>query len=224
HYIGRILKTIFDHDPLWVIGFFEKRVERKILKDDRDYNAIPYGALHEFINIDWETPEKVLVLRRVMKWTEESPASYRLWEAPRLLKNLIREKESPLAVHINKPLENLLADWANSGQIERIRRCAYILRDFAEDPAFYSLVEKMLLKSNGDNKVKEDLMLAITSEGYTRGLGQPAQIHLERLSYLKKLRDRADSPIVREFAQKMIQSTEHTIKEELQRDEELLDE
>ena len=53
----RVLHTIFKHDPIWVITFFEERIAYKENMSERfdsyKYDAVPFHPHHLFNDIDW---------------------------------------------------------------------------------------------------------------------------------------------------------------------------
>lgn len=223
HYIERVLNKIGEHDPLWVIEFFEKRVDQTQEKREEDskYDAIPFSFSETFKDLSKHEKYRD-VFRRVRDWTMKKGWFY--IEAPNFFKNLCtRNGGRTLHTYLDAEAEEVLMEWVNSGDVEKMIGAAHLLRHFEEDERFYRICKELIVKSGGDSDVSDKVSSAIfTSEGATsRTRGQPSPRLLKRIEYLKKLRDTSDNIKVKRFAEKEIKSAEGQIEWELERDEEL---
>ncbi len=229
------LHTIFMSDPIWVIVFFEKRIayqEERFKKhnttlDDLSkpsrYEAIPIRLHYLFNSVDWNDKNAMTALRRVRDWAL-APSGYQKMVAPGLLASMISGSDSQSGeIQINFAIQKVLGEWINSGDMEKIWWAACLMRNFDENETFYSLVESLLIKSSGDEKVATEIEASIGTVSYSGSLGEPLP-HLEkRIEYAKALGEKTQSPIVIQFADRLIDRTKEEIKRELQRDEEILE-
>lgn len=227
YYSEEVLHAIFMSDPIWVIAFFEKRIahqEKAFKRNITDYEAIPIRLHYLFRNVDWNDKNVMDALRRVRDWGL-GPPSDRKWLAPGLLTSMVNGNSSRIeGTKINNAVQTILEEWIDSKDSEKMRWAACLLRDFDEDKVFYSLVESLLIKSKGDAKVLTEIEASIgTVIGYSGVLGEPLPHLVKRIEYLKALRDKTESPIVEQFADRLTDRTKLEIRREQQRDEEILE-
>ena len=236
-----VLHTIFMHDPIWVIEFFEERIthkEKKMKEGETipdtvhklfEYDPVPYHFQELFKDVNWNDKKMVKALKRVRDWVlrpskDSMAAMDRRLRAPGLLASMIGGNNSfKLAIKINEAMRTLLEEWIDSGDHIRMRDAAYLMRDFDPDDVFYSLAESMLIKSEGNSHVQDNITIAICSGAHSRTHGEPAPQLEKRIADLKALRGKTQSPIVSEFATRLIDSTEREIQEQLKADEEFLE-
>ena len=238
-----ILHTIFIHDPMWVITFFEDRIvfKEKRMKQSRsktipdiihklsEYEPVPYHFHELFKDVNWNNKKMVEALKRVRDWVltpskDSMAAMDRRMTAPGLLASMVGGNNSlKLNTKINEEMRTLLEEWIDSGHQTLMRDAAYLMRDFDVDDVFYSIVESILIKSEGDPHVRENITIAICAGGYSRTHGEPAPRLEKRLADIKALRDKTQSRIVSEFATNLIDRTEGEIQEQLHADEEFLE-
>jgi len=238
-----ILHTIFIQDPMWVITFFEDRIvfKEKRMKQSRsktipdivhklyEYDPIPYHFHTLFTDVNWNDTKMVAALKRVRDWvltpSKDSMAATDRWmKAPGLLASMVGGNNSiKLDIKINEAVKILLEEWIDSGDLELMREAAYLMRDFYPDAVFYSLAESVLIKSEGAPGVKDNVTIAIRAGVYSRTHGEPAPQLEKRIAALKALQNRTQSPIVSEFAIRLIESTAQEIQEQLKADEEFLE-
>ena len=229
------LGVIFRHDPIWVIKFFEKRIAYKENESEhydsfsdrpRDllkFDAVPHRLHYLFEDVDWSDEEAMDALRRVRDWVLTSSHLLR-FEAPGLLTSMIGGNDLPGGrIKINSAMRKLFEEWIDSGDLKLIREAAYLMRDFDPDDVFYCLAESILIKSEGNPDVKDNVTIAICAGVYSRTHGEPAPQLEKRIVDLKALQDRTQSPIVSEFAIRLIESTAQEIQEQLKADEEFLE-
>jgi hypothetical protein len=228
YHFQEVLHAIFMSDPIWVIAFFEKRIayeEEKYKENKTNYEAIPIRLQHLFKGIDWNDQNAMEALRRVRDWGLPPPGSHKWLLAPRLLASMIDGNNPQIqGTKINKAMQTILEEWINSEDPEKMWWTAFLMRNFDEDEVFYSLVESLLIKSKGNEKVLTEIEVSIGNVGaYSGAFGEPLP-HLEkRIEYLKALQNKTESPIVKQFADHLTDRTKLEIKRELQRDEEILE-
>ena len=236
-----VLHTIFMHDPIWVIAFFEDRIAYKarkvkdveVIPDDIhkffEYRPVPYHFQELFKDVNWNEKKMVKTLKRVRNWvrmpSKDSMISTNLRiEAPGLLVSMVGGNDTiKLDIKINEAMKTLLEEWIDSGKLVLIREAAYLMRDFDPDDVFYSLAESILIKSEGNPHVQDNIIIAICAGVYSRTHGELSPQLEKRIADLKALRQRTESSVVSQFANHLIKSTEREIREQLQADEEFLE-
>ena len=223
----RVLNTIFRHDPIWVIEYFEKRITYKENESDRSkmfkYDAVPYHPHYLFNDIDWNKKNSNAALRRVRDWVRKSSFSLK-FEAPQVLTSMLSGNEPRGSdVKINGALKKLFEEWIDSEDIELMRYTAYLMRGFDTDHVFYSLLEKVLTNSDGDEQVRGGLFAALFSGGGFRNIGEPSPRLVKRIKDLRTLFFRTQSPLIKRFTKDLIKMTEQDIERQLQKDEEFLE-
>ena len=229
------LGVIFGHEPIWVIKFFEKRIAYKENESKRydsfsdrpselfRFDAIPHRPHYLFEGVDWNDKNALAALKRVRDWVLTSSHLLR-FEAPGLLTSMIGGNDLPGGrIKINSAMRKLFEEWIDSGDLKLIREAAYLMQDFDPDDVFYCLAESILIKSEGNPDVKDNVTIAICAGVYSRTHGEPAPQLEKRIVDLKALQDRTQSPIVSEFAIHLIESTAQEIQEQLKADEEFLE-
>ena len=223
----RVLQTIFRHDPIWVITFFQERIVYKENKSDRSqsfkYDAVPYRPHHLFEDVDWNDKNALAALRQVRDWVLTSSNALR-FEAPQLLTSML-SGNNPHSdeIKINGAVRELFEEWINSENLKLMRDAAYLMRGFDADDVFYSLVKSVLIHSEGDEQVQGGLTAALYSGVYSRNIGEPAPYLVKRIKDLKALQDTTQSSYVTQFTEDFIKMTEQDIEKQLQEDEEFLE-
>ncbi len=220
--IEALLRLIAEKDPEWLIEFLEKRIQQfdEKKKETQDYDAIPYSLYHAFKDLKKHKKYKD-INRRVRDWTLKG-GWYR-FEAPRVLKNLCETEGHQGKANLNKKLFEVLMEWVDSKDKNKLENVTYILGEFREDDTYYRIVKELIIKSDGDPEILGDLSSAIFASlgATTRTHGQPSQKLVKRIEYLTKLRDTTDNIKIKRFAEKQIKYTNAEIRQELERDEDL---
>lgn len=231
----QVLHTIFKHDSIWVIKFFEKRIAYKENESERydsfsdrprdllKFDAVPHRLHYLFEDVDWSDEEAMEALKRVRDWVLTSSNLLRL-EAPNLLVSMLSGNDPRNdEIKINPAMRKLFEEWIDSDDLKLIREVAYLMRGFDADTVFYSLAESILIKSTGDKQVQGEIVAALYSGVYSRNFGDPAPHLLKRIKDLKALQEGTESSIVAEFAEDLIKMTEQDIEKQAQEDEEFLE-
>ncbi len=231
----KALQAIFKHDPIWVIEFFEERITYKEDESNRydsfsdrplellKFDAVPHRPHYLFKDVDWSDKNAMEALRRVRDWVLTSSNLLR-FEAPILLVSMISGDDPHSdGIKINAPMQKLLEEWINSGNLEMMRGAAYLMRGFETDAVFYFLAESVLIKSNGDKKAQGGITVALSSGVSARTVGKPASHLVRRIEDLKTWQNRTNSQIVVEFAASLIDMTQQEIEWLAQEDEEFLE-
>ena len=234
HDAERVLHTIFRHDAIWVIEFFEKRLAYKEETSNRSerfeydtellkYDAVPHRPHYLFEDVDWNDQKALAALKRVRDWVRTSSNLLR-FEAPNLLTSML-SGNNPRSdeIKINSAMQKLFEEWIDSENLELMKEAAYLMRGFEADTVFYSLAESLIIKSKGDKQVEGGITAALYSGVYSRSIGDPAPHLVKRIKDLKALQEGTESPIVAKFAEDLIKMTEQDIEKQSQEDEEFLE-
>ena len=229
------LGVIFKYAPIWVIEFFEKRIAYKENESKRynsisdrpsewfKFDAIPHRPHYLFENVDWNDQNALAALKRVRNWVLK-PSHLLRFEAPNLLTSMIGGND-PLSdkIKINGTMRKLFEEWIESEDLELMTEAAYLMRGFATDDVFYYLAESILIKSEGNPHVQDNITIAICAGVHSRTHGEPSPQLEKRIADLKALRQRTQSSVVSEFANHLIEGTEWEIQQQLREDEEFLE-
>ena len=180
------LGVIFKHDPIWVIEFFEKRIAYRENESKRydsisdrpsewfKFDAIPHRPHYLFENVDWNNQNALVALKRVRNWVLKSSHLLR-FEAPNLLTSMIGGNDPRSEkIKINGPMRKLFEEWIESKDLELMTEAAYLMRGFATDDVFYHLAESILIKSEGNPHVQDNITIAICSGVHSRTHGEPS--------------------------------------------------
>ena len=228
------LGVIFRHDPIWVIEFFEKRIDYKEATSNRSekfeydtesfkYDAVPHRPHYLFEDVDWNDQNAFAALRRVRDW-ELTSSNLLRFEAPNLLISMIGGDDPRSSkVKINLAMRKLFEEWINSENLEFMREAAYLMRGFDADVVFYSLAKLLIVKSKGDKDVEGALITALRSGVYARSIGEPSGHNLKQIEDLKAWRDRTQVQVVDQFVDGVVDLIEWEIQRQLQDDEEFLE-
>lgn len=249
HELEQVLQTIFKHDPIWVIQFFEERIAyEKNISDQvfsrldhsvhlSGYDAVPHRPHYLFRGINWNDRSTVEALKRVRNWVLPSteglpetpeitsfPSNTRRLKAPILLVSMVGGDASPSAeVKINRTMRKFFEEWIDSEDIELMRGVAYLIRYFGVDEVLYSIAESLLIKSNCDKEIKSGITTVFWSKVHSRNIGQPPPYFKKCIEELKTWRDKTQSRDVAKFADGLIEMMQQEIERQLQEDEEFLD-
>ena len=231
----QVLGVIFKHDPIWVIEFFEKRIayqENETKRYDSiserpsewvRFDAIPHRPHYLFEGVDWNDENTLAALKRVRDWVLTSSNLLR-FEAPTLLTSMVGGDDLRSdKIKINGAMRKLFEEWIESEDLELMREAAYLMRGFATDDVFYYLAESILIKSEGNPHVQDNITIAICSGVQSRTHGHPSPQLEKRIADLKALHQRTQSSVVSKFVNHLIESTEREIQQQLQEDEEFLE-
>ena len=229
------LRVVFMHDPIWIIEFFEKRIAYKEAASNRSekfeyntesfkYDAVPHRPHYLFEDVNWSDRNVLAALKRVRDWALTSSNLLR-FEAPNLLTSMLSGNDPRSdEIKINGAMRKLFEEWIDSEDVKLMREAAYLMRGFDADAVFYFLAESILIKSKGNPHVQDNITIAICAGVHSRTHGEPAPQLKKRIADLKALHNRTQSPLVSEFANHLIESTEREIQQQLQADEEFLEE
>jgi hypothetical protein len=239
HDAERILHTIFRHEPIWVIKFFEERIAYKENESNRynsisdrpselfKFDAVPHRPYYLFEGVDWNNQNVLGALKRVRDWVLHTSNLLR-FEAPNLLTSMIGGNDLHSdGIKINGAMRKLFEEWIDSEDIELMRESAYLMRGFDADAVFYSIAESLLTKSERNNKADKEveggIIAALSSGVYSRNIGEPVPCLVEQIKDLKIWRDKTQSTVVAQFAEDLIKMIEQDIEKQLQEDEEFLE-
>jgi hypothetical protein len=130
------------------------------------------------------------------------------WETPHVLKGLTGGLE--------EPLYNVLMEWVDSGEEEKLRAVAGIMREFNEGDLFYDLCRKIVRRTDDD----ATLGLVVSAIESTPGAvwGGLSKFSKKRLKEITPWLEDDDLRVHR-FARQMVDSLQRTIEREEAREE-----
>ncbi|TKJ28621.1 MAG: hypothetical protein CEE40_11135 [Chloroflexi bacterium B3_Chlor] len=193
-YTEESLNRLGEIDPMQVIDFIERRIraasERRA-QDDR-YSPIPFRFSHAMDNIR-SSVEYVGVLRRVRDWMLREDAWFRL-ETPRILREL--------SAGLGGPLYDVLLEWVQSGDMEKLKGVVGILREFNVGDQFYALSREIICRTDDEDTVNSIADTIHSTPGVISG--PMSDFIRQRMQEVSPWLD-DDDYRVRHFAQRMVQ-------------------
>ncbi|MDJ0537090.1 MAG: hypothetical protein QNJ70_32185 [Xenococcaceae cyanobacterium MO_207.B15] len=202
------LARLADENPTLVIDFIERRIKAKHSKSsDKKYFRAFSSPFARVVTKIVSKPEYPDILRRVRDWTIQDD----FWlgfQAPSLLK--------VLAPNLEGHLENILMEWIETGDINKLKASTKILREFNAGDKFYELSREIILRTQ-DEEILSYIERAIdTTPGVISG--HMSNFYKQRLEeVLPWLED--DNFQVRRFANRVKSSLEEYIERQVARED-----
>ena len=193
-----ILARYAEREPLGLIQFFERRVEKQTEHEQTEhysfsrYEAIPYRPnLKEFAHVFQAHPQYSEAINQIMEWFQKDDYRYKHAAA-----NLI----SGISPELDGPLKETLLNLIRSGDEKNIQIVLMVLEKLPDHPTLEGLCKDAVKYSQGNKKLQDRIEFFILYN-----LRQRVTIHLkEKLhSWLED-----ENRYVRNFAQKVIRSLE----------------
>ena len=188
-----ILARYAEREPLGLIQFFERRVERELERGNlQEYRAIPYSPnLKEIAKVYQPHPQYTEAIDQIMGWFQKDDTRYKHAAA-----NLI----SGISSELDGPLKERLLNLIKSDDEKNIQIVLMVLEKFPDDPALETLCKDAVKYSQGKRKLQNRIEVFILYN--LRGRGT---IRLkEKLHSWREDENR----YVRGFAEKVIRSLE----------------
>jgi hypothetical protein len=203
-YTEQSLNRLGQIDPMHVIDFMERRISAAAERRSQDerYNAIPFRFSEPMDTIRLGS-EHLDAVRRVRDWMLRDNPWFRFY-TPYVLRAI-----SP---GLGGPLYDVLLEWVQSGDGEKLVAVVAIVHDFNVGDEFYALVREIIRRTD-DDSVVSSLSGAI---GATPGVisGPMSEFIRQRMQAVSPwLED--DDYRVRDFAQRMLR----TLQMDLEREE-----
>ena len=153
-YLGNTMNQIFKFDPLWVLGFLEKRIEFWAEGNaPKDFRPIPFGNVMEYVfeGIKEDDEKQKKTIRWLLSLAQKGPLYS--FES-----TIIFESISPT---IDDKIKNILMDWAKEDIEGRLETIASIIRECENDQSFFDLARDILELSEGNVAVLSSLSASI---------------------------------------------------------------
>ena len=195
--------------PMQVIDFIEHRIDaiQDRRAEDERYDAIPFQFSRAMDSIR-SSPQYLDVLRRVRDWILRDDLWFGL-EAPRVLKEI--------SGGLGAPLYRVLMEWVVSGDDQKLRTVAGILREFNVGRPFFSLSREIIRRTD-DEAVLGAIGSAIHSTPGMISEGM-SNFFRQRLKEISPWLEDEDLRM-RRFSRRIARSLQRTIEHE-QAEEEL---
>ena len=153
-YLGNTMNQIFKFDPLWVLGFLEKRIEFWAEGNaPKDFRPIPFVNVMEYVfeGIKEDDEKQKKTIRWLLSLAQKGPLYS--FES-----TIIFESISPT---IDDKIKNILMDWAKEDIEGRLETIASIIRECENDQSFFDLARDILELSEGNVAVLSSLSASI---------------------------------------------------------------
>ena len=202
-----ILAQYSEKEPLGLIQFFERRVEKQTEGESfSGYRAIPYGPnLKAFAKVYQAHPQHPDAFDQIMGWFQKD--DYRYDQAAA---DLI----SGISPELDGPLKETLLKLIRSGEEKNILAVLKVLEEFPEDSISDELCKEAVKHSEGKRELqsKIEFMIVHRTRSYSGIRGRVAILRNLKKRLASWLKD--ENRYVRGFAQKVIQNLEAGIEEE----------
>lgn len=137
--------------PMLVVDFIEQRLVFEFEQSGSDYKAIPF-EFHYGMKRLRSTLEFPEMLRRIRDWMLRGGSWW--FKAPDVLERV--------SGGWNEPLYNILLEWVESGEEEKLKAVSFIVRDLNSGSLFYNLCREILCRTN-----QEQILGSIRSAIYS---------------------------------------------------------
>ena len=205
---SHILAQYGQKDPLELVRFFERRVEKQMGRDDFfRYTLVP-GNLNEIAEMYQAHPRYSEVINQIMEWFQKDDFHYKQAAA-----NLI----SGISPQLDGPLKQTLLNLIRSGDEQKIRTVSEILEKFPENSAFDNLCKEAIKHSKGERELQKSIENMIVHRsrswwGIDGGVKTFQNLKEKLSSWLED-----ENQYVHDFAQRVIERLEYRIEYEEQR-------
>ncbi|PSB04968.1 hypothetical protein C7B64_01730 [Merismopedia glauca CCAP 1448/3] len=199
--VEECLARLGESQPTLVIDFIERRIKLKPNKYSKKeyYQAFPTPFSRAFNNIDFK-PEYPDLLRRVRDWTIQDDFLLSL-KAPSLLK--------ALSLNLKGQLYDILMEWVEAKNIDKLKAIATILREFNTGEDFYNLSREIITRTQDENILSSvGAAIHLTPGAIMGGFSNFYKQRIEEVSPWQK----DDIFQVRQFAKRVIQSLQQDVE------------
>jgi hypothetical protein len=156
-YVAWCLEEVSSLSPTFVVDFFEAR----IAEGTRGTEAVPAFPGASPLTALQHAPEYSDLLRRVRDWTLRTEGNF-WYYAPRLF--------ALVSGGIDDTVIEVLRERLETGDIEHIRRTAWLIRECNGNPRYMELAREILIAARGDEETEDLVHSGIQhQEGVTFG-------------------------------------------------------
>jgi len=208
-----IMNEITKYDPLFLVEFFEKRIEHKETNEmeNEKYVAIPFSFDEAVKNLVKEEKHLKDVLRRIRNWIEKGSlytikAPHVFWKICSTRTNQIRHEVVPI-------VKEVLWEWIEEGDHDKLQSVVHLLHYFPSTEWVFELFEKIIEKSKGERHILSSISAAIgTTQAEAISPGEPSPQSLHQITLLENMLKRSKNRHVKKFARNQIKSIKWHIK------------
>jgi hypothetical protein len=208
--LGSIAAAVAQLDLLWLVGFFEARMATAAQTEG--FSPIPFRLREYFEHVDRASPAYVDALRRVRNWTMNR--EWHLFEIPVFFQQLAGPEQ------LDGPAGQVLREWISAQAEGKLWRAAFLLREFHLDDTFAGLAAAMIdaaasLSLDGRTRVEREVSCSIGTTGaFRQSPGEPLPPARTEIEVLGRLRERTQSPYVRDFCDRRVSDAEAAIQDD----------
>ena len=197
------LKRLGDVSPMQVIDLIERRIRLKPRRSVTDtyYEVFPKYFSRAFDSVKTK-PEYPDILRRVRDWMLSDEFWLR-FEAPALLEGI--------ALNLAGELQDTLIEWIITGDDEKLKGVARILKEFNAGQSFYNLSRALILRTSNEDVLSPIAGAICTTPGVVSG--PMSNFYKKRLKEITPWLNDEDFK-VRAFANQVSQSLQTMIERE----------
>jgi hypothetical protein len=141
-YVARCLEEVSTLSPTFVVDFFKAR----IAEGTRGSEAVPAFRGTSPLTTLRYAPEYADLLRRVRDWTLRMEDTF-WYHSPRLF--------ALTSGGIDDTVMEVLSEWLETGNIESIRRAAWLIRECNGNPRYMELARLIIMAARGDEETEE---------------------------------------------------------------------
>lgn len=194
YHVEECLERLGRIAPIQVVDFIERRISNVDYRTkDEHYNAIPFQFFRVMESIR-SSPAYPDILRRVRDWMLREDVLFR-WYAPRVLKEI--------SGGLGEPLYSILMEWVESGDPQKLKGAACILREFNAGQPFYDLCREVIRRTDHEGTLSH-ISAAIGSSPELVSWGSLSSFTQQRLKEISPWLQDEDFR-VRRFAQRTVQ-------------------
>jgi hypothetical protein len=209
-YVAWCLEEVSTIAPSFVVDFFEARIS----EGTRGMESVPAIPGASPLIALRDAPEYADLLRRVRDWTLGVEGNF-WYHAPRLF--------ALMSGGIDDTVMEVLLEWLETGDIERIRRAAWLIRECNGNPRYMELARLIIIAARGDEETEELVRSGIQhQEAVTFGtMAQQVEGRIAAMAdwlmdddlYVKRFARRA-AATMRELADRLDASLDEMLEEE----------
>ncbi|MHA1342120.1 MAG: hypothetical protein ACTSO2_19290, partial [Promethearchaeota archaeon] len=212
--INHFFQKILDSDINCFFTFLEERMDIASTKrkNKEEFNPIPYGIREVIRRVKIDSSTRKSLLRRVRDWTLKEEYFFNFY-SPFILANICPK--------LDEDLRFVLFEWIKIGEIEKLKKVAYLTRELEESDELFDLYAELIKISRGNETVESEIIGAIYTSGYMYKVGETPNLLSKRIKLFKEIVKTHDDLFVKQFFSKEIDRYEREIREGIEKDKEL---
>ena len=200
-----VINIISEFDPLFLLDFFEKRIEIKqhIETKNEKYEVIPFSFDEAIKNLIKQEDHLQKALRRVRDWIEMG--NYYFMKAPYVFYEISSMKGGKINYETIPIIKEILNEWIDEGSQNKLQGVARLLLYFPSSEWIFDIFEQIIIKSKGEKTTLSLISAAIdTTQAEIVSPGEPSPQSLLNIKFLESLKERSTDPHVKKFSRNQI--------------------